>query len=229
MIYKKLVLILLVLVVIGSGLFIWSKYKPSGLPVKILVNKNRGLNSDQQKIYTDKIKQAEKYLETIKPTASGANLEKANTYVFIGQQYFGLGQLEKSKKMYAQALSIDSKNEQALAGLGLTFLDAEDFVEAGKIYEQITEINPKNFNAWINLIQLRQKEGAGTGDIDYLYKNALEKTWNYIDIVTKYAQFQEQVGNIQSAIELWQQAETLNSSNAPVYQAEIIRLKALKK
>ncbi len=224
---KKLVLILLVLVVIGSGFFIWSKYRPAALPIKGLADINRNLSPDQQKIYTDKILKGEKYLAIINPSANGASLEKANTYVFIGQQYFGLGKLEKSKQMYVQALVLDSKNEQALAALALTFLDAEDYLGAGKLYEQITEINPKNSYAWLNLIQLRQKDG--TVDIENLYKNALEKTGNYIDIVTKYAQYQEQVGNIQSAIELWQQAVNLNSGNGLAYQVEINRLKALSK
>lgn len=225
--YKILGLILIVFVLIAGSLFLWQKSRLSGLPAKGLADKNRMLTADQQKIYIDKIQKAEKYLVSINPTANGANMEKANTYVFIGQQYFGLGQLEKSKNMYSQALLFDSENEQALAGLGLTFSEAEDYSKAEESYQKITEINPKNSYAWINLIQLKEKQQVKKEDIEALYNTALEKTNKYIDVITKYAQFEEQAGNRQRAIDLWQQAIVSNPEGAKIYQAEVKRLKDL--
>ncbi len=225
--YKILGLILIVFVLIAGSLFLWQKSRPSGLPAKGLADKNRMLTVDQQKIYIDKIQKAEKYLVSINPTANGANMEKANTYVFIGQQYFGLGQLEKSKNMYSQALLFDSENEQALAGLGLTFSEAEEYSKAEESYQKITEINPKNSYAWINLIQLKEKQQVKKEDIEALYNTALEKTNKYIDVITKYAQFEERVGNRQRAIDLWQQAIVSNPEGTKIYQAEVKRLKDL--
>ncbi len=225
---RYIILTILIILLIGAGFWYRSQHTDVAINQgKILPDKNRNLDEGAKKIYTDRIKKAEYDLENLKPTDS--NTQKINDYIYLGQQYFGLGFLDKSKQEYLKVLQLDTRNETALVGLALTYMDAGDFEDARSSLEIALTNNPKNYNLWLQYIDLRQAAGTSNEDLSKLYDEALKSTNNYPDILTRDAQFQEKWGNIDKAIMLWQEVAKKNPDGAQIYNQEIARLQKLKK
>lgn len=231
---KKNIIAVVVIIVLLAAMAVgfWKYQKnysqkslPSGL---VLADKQRNFTPDQRKIYTDKIVKAKDYLTTLNPKQANFSNEQFNTYVFIGQQYHGLGEFQKAKEYYDKALAIRPTDEQATVGLSMVLIEAGEKDVAATLLQKALENNPKNYDVWIRYIDLRATLGASDQDLDSLYKQALEKTERYIDVVTKYAEFQEKLGKVQEAIELWREAVKLYPDNAAMYNAEIQRLQRIK-
>jgi len=148
--------------------------------------------------------------------------------MYLGQQYFGLGQMEKSKQEFLTVLQIEPNYEPAFAALALTYSDAGELPEAQLALESAIKSNSKNYNIWLQYIGVRQAMGASNEELGQLYEDALLATSRYTDILTKYAQFEESVGNIAEAIALWEEALKNYPENAQFYNTEINRLKKLK-
>ncbi len=229
---KKIIYFVIIIVVIlaAAGLFWRSKYQGLKIQQKTtLPNVERNLTAEQKKIYTDKIAKGEEYLKNLKPQDKNFSQEQLNTYMYLGQLYYGLGDLQKSKEMYELALKNDPKNEQVLVGISSALVEAKDLYGAQAILEKALENSPKNPDVWLRYIQLRNDTGASFGDINQIYTTALEKTERKTDIITSYAQFQEKNNHIAEAISLWQEALKAYPNNAVMYQQEINRLQNLKK
>jgi tetratricopeptide (TPR) repeat protein len=215
--------VLLIASLSAAGFWFY-KHKPA---IKSLPNKQRNLTADQQKIYTDKIKKAEDYLGSLNKNKPGFLQEQSNVYIYLGQQYYGLGQLQKSEDMYNLVLKSDPKNEQALVGLSLIFSDAGDLDGTRRVIKTALDSNPNNPDIWLRYIELSQTGGSTKQEISDLFSQALEKTGNAIDILTRDAEFQEQNGNIAQAIVLWKEAAKKYPDNASVYEQEIHRLEKI--
>src|SRR5437016_5113743 len=113
---KTRVIIGIVLLLTVVGGFWYKTHQNKQIDGSALMNKDRKLTSEQQKIYLDRIKLAEENLQAIKPSDPKYHISQVNDYMYLGQQYFGLGQLDKAKQNYLKVLEIDSNNESALVG-----------------------------------------------------------------------------------------------------------------
>ena len=191
-----------------------------------LANVERNLFQAQEKIYTDRIEKAKAFIAGLKPGQQNYSGELCNAYIYLGQQYYGLGQLELSKEMYEKAAQSDSKNAQAWVGLAMTLAEGGDLYGAQAALDKALEISPQDADIWLRSIQLRDKTGSSAADVNQLYQQALEATGRKADIITSYAQFEEKQGKIEAAILLWQEAVKNNPISASAYEAEITRLKA---
>jgi cytochrome c-type biogenesis protein CcmH/NrfG len=214
--------VLFVLVLAGGGFF-WYQKNQHQPPGQSLPNKDRNLTQDQQKFYQDRIAKAESYLSSLNPSQPNFKQEQASTYIYLGQQYFGLGQMQKSKDAYNLALRADPKQAQALVGLAVTLLDAGDTGGAQQALEQALGYDKSNPDIWLRYIDLRQNLGASVKDINEIYQQALASTGRYIDVLTRYANFESQNGQIQQAIALWQEAAKQYPNNS-AFTDEIKRL-----
>ena len=215
------------LVIVG-GIWFQNRPKPSSQNQgKVLADKERKLTAEAQKIYTDNIKKAEENLRSLKPNDPKLFLAQINDYLYLGQQYFGLGQLEKSKKSYLKVLEIEPNYESATVGLAVTYSDAGELNEAGSLLQAAIKNNPKNYNLWLQFIDIRKTMGSSSEEINKIFQDALAGTNNYPDVVTRYAEFLESLGKISEAIAQWQQAIKINPQGATVYNQEISRLKKL--
>ncbi len=203
--------------------------KPNDGQAQVLADVDRHLPAGQQKIYTDKIAKAKDYLNSLNRKQANYQDEQFNAYVYIGQQYFGLGKLGQAKEYFDKALSLRPKDEQAVVGLVNVFQEVGRVSAALELLKNALDINPKNYALWLRYIELRENSGAAIQEVDQLYQQALDKTENYTDIVTKYAEFQERQGNLNAAIKLWQQAAVQYPQSAALYQSEIRRLEQLQK
>jgi tetratricopeptide (TPR) repeat protein len=223
---QHIVIGIIVVLVIAGGVW-WSKKSQNPTSSSTtLSNKARNLTADQEKIYRDRIAKAEQSIAAIPPNDSNARQIKSQAYVSIGQQYFGLGELEKSRQAYAKALELEPRHEQALVGLSLTLSDGGDVSGAEDALKRALDSNSESYDVWLRYIAMKQGSGASKEEIAGLYGQALEKTNRAIDVVTSAAAYQERAGNIPAAIELWKEAAQRYSDN-PAYLAEVKRLESV--
>ncbi len=227
---KKIWILTGVFVLIAAGFWLWRLgYFASKPSAGVLANVDMRLTPDQQKIYTDKIAKSNEYLKTLKPSSPVFEADASNTYVFLCQQYFGLGQMQKSREMCELALKYNPKNIDAMVQLSAVFSKAGENQQAKAWLNQALKINPKDYNVWLEYIQLNQSLGAANEEITGLYGQAILNTDGYVDVLTSDARFQEQIGQYQQAISLWQQAKEKNPQNSAAYDQEISRLQNLAK
>lgn len=195
-----------------------------------LSSKERQLGSEQVKIYNDRIAKALLDLKQLNPADVSLKNQRLNDYIYLAEQYFGLGMLENSKEAYLSALEIDSKNEAALSGISYLYADAGKWGDAIASLQTALDSSPVNETLWLQLIDVQKSAGLDSLEINKLYEIALEKARQKINLLTRYAQYQESQGNIVKAIELWQEAAKVYPENTSLYNQEITRLTAkLKK
>ncbi|MCL5666491.1 MAG: tetratricopeptide repeat protein [Patescibacteria group bacterium] len=229
---KKIIIIITIIIAMaaaagGYWYFQKNRHNSKAPGAKSLADIQRNLTVEQEKAVNGRIQKAEDYLKTLKPEQKNYNYEQANTYEYLGQQYYALGQMQKSKDMYEKALALEPDDESMQVGLATTLTEAGDKAGARQFLEKALQSNPKDSDLWLRYIDLRQTMGATAQDLGDLYSQALEKTNNYIDVLTKDAAFQEQQGNTAAAISLWQQASKQQPDNQ-AYKEEIGRLQKLQ-
>ncbi|PJE59701.1 MAG: hypothetical protein COU85_02265 [Candidatus Portnoybacteria bacterium CG10_big_fil_rev_8_21_14_0_10_44_7] len=226
---KKLVIFLaIVLVLLAGGIWFWQNlsWLQSGSEnqPQPLENIERNFTGEQQKIYKGRIVEAEEYLDSLNQNNPNYSNFEFNAFVYLAQQYYGLGQMQKAKDYYDAALAKRPTDENVMVGLSLVYIQSGRLNEAGVLYSQALERNPKNADIWLRYIEVRKSQGDSGQNLGYLFEDALKKTERHPDILTKAAQFQEQQGNPAKAIELWQEVSKVNPAGADLYQNEINRL-----
>jgi len=224
---KKNIVIFIVLIVgmTVGGLF-WYSNRTSyngSLPMK-----DRRLTEAQYKIYKDRVLKAEVYLKSLNPSQADYRSEQVSIYIYLGQQYYGIGDLSKSQEMYAAALRLDPNHDQSLVGLSIVLSEAGKINESQQLLEQAIKNHPKNAEIWIRYIDMRQTIGVSAEDMEDLYIKALSETERHINVLTRSAQFYEQQGDVGKALALWEEAVQSYPSN-PAYQQEVNRLKKINK
>lgn len=221
---KIIVLIAIFTLVIG-GLVFW-KFSPNSKLDQIgLVNKSRNLTLDQQKFYLDRIQKANDFAKTLNPSDVNYKQNLLNNYIYLGQQYFGLGELQKSKEMYEKAIPYNPSEVQSYVGLALVYEDAGDFNNQTQTLKKAVELAPQNSDVWIRYLNVRKQTGTTNEEMNDLYNTALTKTNRLVDIVISYANFQAGIGNTDIAIKLWKEAIAKYPENSTAYQEEINKLK----
>src|SRR5207249_4910011 len=76
-----------------------------------------------------------------------------------------LGRAAVAADAYRRALTLQSDNREALYGLGLAQFKSAQYEEAAKTFGQLTQSNPNDVNAWINLSSSLQRKGDETGAV----------------------------------------------------------------
>ncbi len=228
---RKYYILLAILLVLGGGV-LWYRngHKKAQENQGILLqNKDRQLSEESKKIYLDRIKKAQENLDSLKETDKSYKTQAVNDYIYLAEQSFGLGLLEQSKNYYYKVLNLDLNNEAALVGLAVVYNDAGKYQEALNNLDIAIKINPKNYNLWVQYIGIKKASGVSNERLTEIYNDALKATERYPDILTSFAKFQEEIGNISQAIALWQEVSKVNPSGASLYKQEITRLQKLKK
>lgn len=214
--------VLALILILGLG---WQFREKLGLKSGSLQGVDRNLTKEQEQKAEDKIQKSEEFLKTLNASDKAARAEYVNAQVLLGQQYYLLGDLEKARKYYNEALAVEPGSEAALIALSITYSEAGDNAKAREALEKAISANGKSADLWIRYIEFRIMTGASTQETDDLYNQALAGTSRNIDVLTKDAQFQEKAGNFAQAISLWEEASRSYPQNAELYQKESDRLK----
>jgi Tfp pilus assembly protein PilF len=183
----------------------------------------RNLSSDQERIYNDRITKTEDVIRSVNPQQNGADMELANLHLQLGNQYFGLGQLDKAEDEYKKALASYEKNEQIYVALSLVQLERKDYLAARLSLEKAVELAPGNTDIWLRFIGLvKDRFPENRQEVDDYYEKALTATGRHTDILVSFAQYQESAGKIEASRALWKEAA--DSTGNSVYMEEYKRL-----
>ena len=99
----------------------------------------------------------ENYLIAMKKVSS--SISKTNTLVALGTIYGITNQVEKSERYLKDAVQIDPKNSDALAGLGNLALLKGQYSDSISFYEKAIEARPGNREAAMNMALAYEKIG----------------------------------------------------------------------
>jgi tetratricopeptide (TPR) repeat protein len=72
------------------------------------------------------------------------NPKAERAYISLGHYYLSLGNYTAAEESYNQALKLNKNNIFAVEGLGYIFLMKNDFIEAGRFFQKILNIEPDN-------------------------------------------------------------------------------------
>lgn len=192
--------------------------------------KDPNLTIEEKKIYEDRVKNAQDNLKAIESKDDADAVEQRfNTYMELGHNYFGLGKYKEAKDAYITASKLRGGNHVVWGALHNIDLAREDYISAEKNIKTAIFLYPNNPDYWKWYIDLkRTKLRASSEELDKIFNEAFFKTNSHIDIMTAYAGFQEERGDLQTALNYWKQAQALEPDNTLIQQ-EIVRLEALLK
>lgn len=162
-------------------------------------------------------------------TKNASDIEKAQLFMQLGASQQSLGKLAEAKAAYESAAQLQPNDGSVYAGLFTVLRDMRDYASADSAIKKAVELNSNDWNLWRNYITYeRYQMKLAMPQLEQLHATALEKTSHHINIVTVYAVFLEEVGNPESALKLWQEAETQFPQNED-YKKEIVRLQTALK
>ena len=90
----------------------------------------------------------------VKVTRSRNTAPAVNSNVMAGYQAFMAGDDAAAKRLYRQALQSDSRNIDALLGLGAVAAREDNVEQAGAYFMQVLELDPRNATAQAGMISL---------------------------------------------------------------------------
>jgi tetratricopeptide (TPR) repeat protein len=191
----------------------------------IITSKEPNLTTEQLKIINDRLSEYQKELAN---TQELSDEQKLDLNLKIGFQYYALGQYSNAENYYIEAEKYDFSSPAPYLALHQLYIDMNAKDEALIAIDTAIKLRPATPDYWKRKILLiQEKFNAPNSELDNLYREALTKTENYIDIITAYAGFLEKTGNTQKAIEYWQKAEEENPDQKSIYEKEIERLQKL--
>lgn len=149
-------------------------------------------------------------------------------YKELGTLYYLSGHLVESKEAFKSAVRLNPRDPTLWAAFFSVYKDMYDYKNALVAVKKSLELNPVDWNLWRGRIELERFQfHASRDDLDKLYKEALETTENDINIITVYALFLEEGGNIKEALHYWNLA-VKNSTENHLFKEEIRRLERFK-
>lgn len=147
--------------------------------------------------------------------------DKVNALFVLSADYQILGQYDMAKKTLEQAIVVkpDDGLLQTYASLLVNMGDANGGL---KYINDAVKLNPANANAWRTKIGIeRQLNPGNLASLDKVFKEAITKTDNDIDIIVLYANYLTEMKRISDAIVQWKKAIAVYPAKKDAYQQEI--------
>lgn len=206
-----LVLVIATAAVSAAGFWRYRQLKPKGREITV----QRNLTADQQKIYKDRIAQAEKFLQNLKPADKDYASTEANTRMYLGQQYYGLGQLTRAEEIFRQAYGYDKANYNILTDLAMCQIEEKNFPAAEETLKQAAETAGNVPDVWLRYVGLvKDQSPMDYEKIDGIYRQALSITDRQTDVLVSYAGYLEQKGDTVAARDAWKEAASSTGQNS---------------
>jgi tetratricopeptide (TPR) repeat protein len=148
-----------------------------------------------------------------------------NEYLDKASALRKMGKLGEARGVLYEAKGIFPDNAGVYRDLYELQVEMNDLRGARKNVEKFVSLNPDSAARWDALIDFHYNSLHSDVDtLHELYKEGLSKTNSHVDLLAKYAMFQEEVGNTQAAIDLWIQAGGKDPEDKTLYDAEVKRL-----
>ena len=154
-------------------------------------------------------------------------LEKVNINFMLSADYRLLGEYGKAKELLEQNMMLEPLNSNTKSTYSSLLAVMGDKEGALDYINQAIALFGGETNYWRWKIDLEKESGISEQKLEEIFKEALEKTDNNLNIVVIYAQFLSEIGKNDEAIKNWEKAIELYPENGFIYQAEIDRLKEL--
>lgn len=227
--YKKIIPAAIAIVLVIAGIMYYNRIQnEKNLNSSFITEKDPNLTAEQRKIVEDRIAGLNEKIKN--PPEGSTDAEKYNLYIQIGFQKLNLGKFSEARDSFIDASHLQPDNYAAYVALYQVYLSMTDYNSARESIKKAVSLSPGSPDVWRKYIPLeKEKFGATNEELEKLYSEALKSTGESIDILTVYAQFLEEKGDIKGAIEQWKKATVAYATNKDVYQGEIYRLENLPK
>ncbi len=171
---------------------------------KYIMYVDRNLSEEHISIYNTKLLEANILLDT---AINNNNIEDQYDILnHIGAQYYGLGNLLKAFEYYEKASILIPEKHVSYKELFKVSVEMKNFDDAKTFIKQAVNNNPKNNNSWLMYIQFEGNYFDNSFEnLNDLYNEALIKTNRNVNILSKYAIFNESFSNYKIAIDIWEE------------------------
>lgn len=228
--YKKIIPAAIAVILAIAGIMAYNKIQDDKKNARppIITEKRPDLTEDERRIVDDRLKQVLEKIE--KPPEGATSIEKYSWNMQAGFQKMALGKYSEAKEYFVAASAIQPADYTAWVAMYEATLAMNDYETARENIKKAISLDSSNPDLWRKYIQLeKEKFKAPDSQLDQLFSEALASTGSDVNIITIYAQFLEEKGDLKGAIEQWKKAIAANAGNKELYQAEITRLEGLMK
>ncbi|MBU3924443.1 hypothetical protein KJ854_00730 [Patescibacteria group bacterium] len=227
--FIKFILAAIVVVVAIAGIAYYNKTENNNEKpqLEFITEKDAKLTADERKIAEDRLADIRKKLEEIK---DATDQEKYSLTMQLGFQKNVLGKIAEARDAFLAAEKMQPENYTAPLALFHAYLAMGDNDSALASIKKAIDLRSENAELWRQYIMLEKERFSATNEkLQEIYSEALAKTNSSVDIITVYAQFLEEKGDLNKAIEQWQKAIAAYPREEALYQGEITRLEGLIK
>ncbi len=216
--YIIIAIIIGLLLIAGGGYYIHQQQEK-----KYTNTQDPKLTNDELSSIDGKIKELENSIESKKNSATKEDLFKLQ--MELATQYRLRGRLLDARNELREAMKTLPDNISPWTELYVVENERGDYAAAEEALKKSLEINAANAQAWRWYIELkRDKLNASEAELRDLFREALDKTSQHVDIITIYAQFLEQHNDLPGAVQQWKIAIQQNPAGKAIYEAEIARI-----
>lgn len=225
---KNLIISVVIIVVFIAGTILL--FSPVGKKlldhkIELITHVDVNLSASDREFVEKRLANYEKQFSELPENAS--IIDKVNLYFVMAADYRMLGEYGKAKELLEAAMVIDPKNSNIISTYSSLIAAMGDKETALVYIDKAIELYGAESNYWLWKIDLEKELNSSVTNIEQVYKDALTKTDNDLNIVVSYAQFLESQKRYTESISYWEKAITIYPTNKSVYQAEIERLKSL--
>jgi tetratricopeptide (TPR) repeat protein len=161
--------------------------------------------------------------------STGTDKDLFEMYGKLGMAQYSLGRLADAEETFKKMLDIVPNHIGAMNTLFSIYRDELDFINAEKTIKIVISLYSTDWNIWRSYLDLERFQFMLSPDeLDKLMRQALEKTGFDVNILSYYAKYLEEIGNIDGAIIYWNMAKGKEPKNA-LFAKEVLRLMSLKK
>jgi tetratricopeptide (TPR) repeat protein len=216
-------IILCVLVVLGFGGY--AAYKKGNEKESFVKEVNRNLSAADRKTFEDRVAD-----DKSKLASAQTDDDRFGWDMQLGYNLEALGSLSDAQIAFENAIKLKPDDFVGYTGLFQVQVDRADYQGALKSISTAIEKAPTNPDIWKRYALLEKEHlNASNDTISSLYSEAVVKTNSNIDIITTYADWLQDNGNLQASKEYWQKAIEINPKLKKIYQAQIDKIDKLLK
>jgi tetratricopeptide (TPR) repeat protein len=212
-------------ILLVAGFAGFAAYKKGNEHSSFVKEINRNLSAADRKTFEDRVAD-----DKAKLASAQTDEDRFGWDMQLGYNLEALGSLSDAQIAFENAIKLKPEDFVGYTGLFQVQVDRADYQGALKSISTAIEKAPTNAENWKKYALLEMEHlNASNDTISSLYSEAVVKTNSNIDIITTYADWLQDNGNLQASKEYWQKAIEINPKLKKTYQAQIDKINKLLK
>lgn len=228
---RKMLLLSSLIVVIGLGVvgvvLVKNKLNTKDDVVKqepLILSRNVGMTDVQKKVFLDRINESQKQLSTLE-ISDKTKIDRFDISRTIANNYFVVGELQLAKEYYAKAAAIADDDASLWFSLASVEVQMRDYSAADNHIEIALKLAPGNAEYWRLKFDIASQFQHFSADrMKSLFDRALASTGGDPDVISYYATYLKNQGDVTGSIEQWKKASEKNPDGKAIYDKEIEEL-----